>query len=412
MTDEQPSMNHLPPGEPDAMPAYIDVPGPEDRPATQRASAPTIAAARDEPGSAREDASLHRENECVGNTPDIEPTLADGNFTAMPEPSPPFMEDEDASPIRPGWFRRGYPAFALLLGALFPLFVLGQALSAIALASPLPGWAKYVFYPAMAVCGVVALGVCLAFVRSWFRLRAVRQVNLDALDRLRALAESRRLGLRRCREARERLTRYLADYPLDRQGAGGFDADAIRELRSAREHLVSLSGDSRAWLRAYADQFQRRLDEQAGKIVRAHALRAGVCAMASPVPLLDALLVLGVAVRMLSSLCRVYNLRLDATALPLLLVRVIKVAFLAGIGQEAIHFGIDRAGDVLRLLSEEESAELAAEAAGEGILGAAGASVARFAGAKLAEGAVNGLFMRRLGRTAIRLLKPVHMDGG
>ena len=109
--------------------------------------------------------------------------------------------------------------------------------------------------------------------------------------------------------------------------------------------------------------------------------------MASPLSLLDVILSLYAAVRMLRELSLVYNVRCDGGALPVLLCRVVFTAFLTGAAGEA--------------------AEVAGESLQEELSGLAGLGLAGRIAPKVGEGTVNYLFIGRLGRAAMKLLQPI-----
>lgn len=382
------------PNQPDVPPEYVDAkPPPSARPAAPAAEGKEPA---DPPADGK-----HREGECVPNVPDVRPDVLSEKETGTFRRQ---KNDAEAETLRgipvPGWLRWSYFAATLLLAAVFGLFLFSQAISSLALAATLPPWAQYLLLAPLAFCCLVVLCFIVSLAWSWMRLRSVRQVNLAALEELRQRAESRKDGLRHLRAARKNLERYLRDYPLTGREASRLAATArldeeMDSLAREREYLLGRESDSRAWLDDFQRLFQAKLDKAAAGRINSWALKAAGCVMASPLPLLDAILVLAISLRMIRELCVIYNVRTGGTATMLLLTRAIRNAFIAGVAEDAS----DMAGE---MLGDEVSAVL-----GDSAFGTASASLARVVAPKLGEGALNGLFMRRLGKATIRMLQPL-----
>ncbi len=385
------------PNQPDVVPIFVDG---GDRPRAERAAKP--AAPKPEPSAPPETKDArHRDGECVPNVPDIGPALVERADEPPAAKADSRTDAETAAGLPvPAWLRWGYFAATLFLAALFGLFLFSQTISSIALAGTLPTWAQYALLVPLAFCGLVVLGVACSLVWSWLRLRTVRQVSLAAVEELRRRAESRKDGLEHFQEARRKLEKYMADYPLAGREAGrlqaaGLSADDIERLFGERDYLAGRSTDSKGWLDEFRAQFQARLDQAAARRVSSWAIKAAGCVMASPLPLLDAVLILGIALKMIRDLCVIYNVRTGGTATLVLLARAIRNAFLAGVAEDAA----EKAGEIL---GEEMSALL-----GDTAMGTVSSSFARIVAPKLGEGAINGLFMRRLGKATIRMLQPL-----
>lgn len=403
-------------GVPDAAPRFFGAAKGEDSPVP-----PATAPAKSPAPS-----PVHRENECIANVPDATPDLLAADVASRPLASvntDPVGDAEGGVPRAFGWLGRGYLAAVALLAGLFGLFVFGQVINTLALMDRLPAWAWWLCAVPVGLCGLVVLGVCVSMIMSWFRLRKFRQVNMDALAALAERAKTRQDGIRHGQEACERLKGYLEAFPLggaeDGEGApcppSGLDPETLADLREKRAWLSGRKIDSMAWIAAFRAHFQAPLDGASDRLVKRYALQAGLCAMASPLPLLDTLLILGLSMRMIRDLCGIYRLRVTSMTAPVLFVRVVRNAFLAGVGQETARWGYETAEDWVKTFSgagasdgaADGAAETAAEVAGHTMAGGIASSAMRFVGPKLAEGAVNALFMQRLGRAAIRLLQPV-----
>lgn len=235
------------------------------------------------------------------------------------------------------------------------------------------------------------LGRLLLFVG---KLRKNQQVPLKALDALRERRHLQALAREQASEALGRLRQYLKDYPHTEQNAPGIPLKAAQRagLHRARARLLEYSrGNAPAqWIADFHAAFQTPLDEVAAERIEAFARRAGLATAASPNPLLDQAIVLYCSTAMLSELLKIYHVRPGFGQAGLLLAQAISHTYLAGILENATEAGADSLaqslGDVASPL---------------------GADLAKAIGAKTAEGGLNYLMVRRLGRAAMRLLQPV-----
>lgn len=371
--------------DPDIVPDYIDGKG-KPKPAPAAPETPVVAASAASPA--------HRAGECVPNVPDAAPAFlspaeeqslaaAAANETAEPAVIPPA-----AAPAP--WWRWGAAATVLFAG-IFGVLIFSQTISALAFAATLPVWAQYALLIPFGLSCLAVLWVCAGLVRAYLRLRAVRQIDLGALEELRLRAQTRQDGMEQYKAARTHIEDYLKRYPLSADGqprllAAGLTAAQVGSLADARDFLVGRAQDSRAWLAEYREQYQKTLDKAAAARVSAWSLRAAGCVIASPLPLLDAVLVLGVALKLIKDLSVLYNVRTGRAGTLLILRKAIAAAFIAGVAEEAT--------------------EAAGELATEHLAGLAGAKIAGAVAPKLGEGVVNALFIRHVGRATIKLLQP------
>ncbi|MDR2392444.1 MAG: YcjF family protein [Planctomycetota bacterium] len=395
----------LNPNVPDIEPDYVEPSFPGSKPSVasprerlfhpdghdKNASAAETAGVAPPPGGG------HRSGECPPNIPDAEPLLVPDS--ELGRESVPW--NADASPetifpvagsVLPSWFRVGYFAAGLAAFSLFGLFALGQIANTLAFARTLPVWAAWLLLAPLGFCALLLAAAAIAAGVAWFQLRAVRQVSLAALDALRQREDSRREGILSLQAARTCLERYLEDYPLSGPGAerlltAGFVPDALEELAGERDYLLARACDSLSWLNDFRDHFQDRMDCMATARIRAWSFKTAVSVIASPLSLLDSVLALYAAFRMLRELALIYNLRCDGAALPFLLGRVLFAAFLAGAAGEA--------------------AEAMGESLQEELSSLAGLGLAGRIAPKIGEGTINYLFISRLGRAAMKLLQPV-----
>lgn len=410
---------YISPNEPDVLPDYVDgkpgpaaavselPPPPPAPPASEsisRHSAPIPAesdAVEAAPPKAPDgNAAVHRDGECIPNVPDIRPDVVnEAEVAAVASPAPPSEPGVESAPPSSPWVRWSLAGTVLVVAA-FGVLIFSQAVSALALAATLPIWAQYALLVPLGVCCLAVVVVCLALLRSWFRLRALRQVDLGALEDLRSRAQTRQDGVEHFQQARARLEDYLQRFPLDVDGrarlaAAGIQPHEMETLAAGRDLLAGRATDSRSWLGDFREHFQNGLDAAALRRVNAWSVKAAGCVIASPLPLLDAVLVLGISFKMLKDLSSMYNVRTGRSGSLVLLNRAIAAAFLAGVAEDAT--------EVAGGLAAEEMAGMV----GEGALASAGAKVAGVVAPKLGEGALNALFIRRLGKAAIRLLQPL-----
>lgn len=350
----------------------------------------------------------HREGECVPNTPDVAPSMVAEKTVAGPAARPEAeaaaaaAEGEGAARgvAVPSWLRRGYFFLILTLVSLFGIFIFSQAIGALSQAAALPVWAQYLLLVPLGLFLLGLLAVCVGLAHSWVRLRTVRQIDIAAMDELRERAETRRAGLERFREARVSLEDYMRRFPLEGEAARVFSGMERGKRRSetlleVREELCGRVTDSHSWLMEFRDRFQNVLDRTAAERINSWSLKAAGCVMASPLPLLDAALILGISLKMIKDIATIYNVRCGGMSSLVLLNRTILAAFIAG----ATEYSMQRVGDVL---GDELSGAM-----GDTALGAFGVGAVKLAAPRLGEGVVNALFMRRLGRTAIGLLQPL-----
>lgn len=433
-----PNQTEISPNVPDVMPDYIDLP-PSPRPKNRREGPIQTAAAVSrhaatetrtanpqspvpEPEPSVSDASAasgtpktetmpdsataipsgasgrHRDSECVPNIPDAQP-----EFVSESQIASPIKHGRTPEIIPPpapwSWFRWDV-LLTVAIVSVFGFMVFSQAVSALAMAATLPVWVRYAL---LIPLGVFCLGIlvfCGSVVAAWFRLRAVRQVDMAALEELRRRAQTRQDGVEHFQAARAELEHYVGKYPLDADSiqslkTAGIPLETAEKLVGERKYLLNRTSDSHSWIAEFRDHFQSHLDASAKSRIRQWSLVAAGCAMASPVPLLDAALVLGVSMKMIKDLCRIYNVRSSRSSSLLLLSRAVMTAFIAGVAEDAVGMAGDVAGD--------ELAGMLGESAAAGM----GASFAKLAGPKLGEGAINAFFVHRLGRATIRLLQPL-----
>ncbi len=284
---------------------------------------------------------------------------------------------------------------AVLLVALLVLFTglmayvvaidLYMRLETLPLALQIPFWIL------LALFTVLLLRVVFQGIRLWWRLRSLPQITLPA-----PLAEADRPSDSDAAVAREALLPYVRSLHEDRarletEWAVFWPAKAPRPpaavLGAARALTDPAPVESARWLADLREGVLRPLDAVANERIWHYTKIIGLKTAISPFPLIDALAVLYNTARMLHDLALLYNRRIHRAQIALLLGIVIFQTYVASQAQEVLESG-----------AEEMSGFLSnnlARASGKLI------------GTRVAEGTVNGLVARRLGRRALRYLRPV-----
>ena len=148
------------------------------------------------------------------------------------------------------------------------------------------------------------------------------------------------------------------------------------------------------WIAQFKDQILRPLDEAAEGKIRQVSKSIGIQTAISPYPLVDACVVIYSSFNMLTQLCRIYNLRLDALTLLRLAGRAFTQAFIAGSLEQL---------PVEDWLTDTVNSALLP----------LGRIKIPYVGSLLApgiQGVANGVMISRLGRSAQRMLRPIKGD--
>ena len=308
-----------------------------------------------------------------------------------------YLDEAPATGIMVPRFLVGPVAISLLVAAigLLVLFVIGQVASTVATLSALPQWAQMVFCVALVAVAGATLFALWKVAAAFMSLRRNRQIQLKGLQELAARQTGRRQANRKAEEGRSTAQRYTEAYPIaPKLTQVGFGDEDIKELEAVRQRLMDDSRASGAqdWLEEFRNDFQGVLDRVANGRIQYYARRVGLKTAASPNALIDTLVALYCAFMMLSSLARIYNLRLGGMGTTVLLVRAFFNAYLAGQTNELEDLAGENIQHALGL--------------SEGLWGAIVGKV----GAKAATGSLNYFLLCRLGKHAVKLLRPVAVD--
>lgn len=274
------------------------------------------------------------------------------------------------------------------------LFMIGQVTSALNQIASLPVWAQWFVGLLLIVVACVLLYVVVRLILLFLRLRRNRQVHLNGLLALSKREELRSIASQRSQKAVDQLKEYLISYPTEQPralGNAGLLPEEIEALRASRKILLEMetSTGSQRWIERFVMDFQSVLDGRAKRCIDTYTKEAGIKTAVSPLPLLDNLIVLVLALRMLHDLMIIYHLRGGASTTAQILVRAIAQAYLAGEMQ-----------DIAEAITTQICDEL------PNLIGQTAAKVSKIIGSKAGEGIVNAFMMRKLGFAMEALLQP------
>lgn len=321
-----------------------------------------------------------------------------------------LIESDPAGTGWLGWF--GAPlvfAFLVGMGGVFGLVFLNQTLSLIQALRAQPEWAQYIGFAGLGLFAACVGYAVLRFGYLYLRLRRNRQLRLQGIEELSRRTRLRWLVDAKAAEAREQVEQYLRTYPLDSEKdrrtlrALGLDDAAQARLAAARDQLLDPNrfASTGQWFSEFRDRFQAELDAAAEARVRYWGNRVWVVTAVAPNAAIDAGASLFYAFSMLNDLCRLYNLRAGRVGTAVLLGRLFFNAYLAGQGTE------------WEKIAEDQYDQLFTEALNTLGIGISSNVVGKLlgkVGAKATTGYLNRLLLMRLGRYAMRLLRPVARD--
>lgn len=297
---------------------------------------------------------------------------------------------------------RSFLTGALLLTVcIMSLLLITQVLHATSEIEALPTVWRWVVGSIVGVIGFVVAYYIGRLLWLYFRLQTRQQVNIRALNIIAERRQMQVLAEDKSREARQIFSGYLRDFPLEKQGvekfvALGFEPEAVQKLRIARDRLLNVeyTETSRVWLDEYRENFQTVLDDVAKGRVWSYALKAGMATSTSPYALLDQMIVLYTCTAMIHDLMRIYNIRPALGQTGVILAQAITHAYLVGVFDDAAHTAANTMGEALKGVAHTGPEMLGLRAAG-------------VVSTKLAEGTINGMLVRRLGRQIVRMLQPM-----
>ncbi len=281
----------------------------------------------------------------------------------------------------------------LLLSGILGLFLISEGITIYQNIQTLPEIWQYTILGLGAVFALLIISVSVHLFIQLFALQRSPQINLKALTILEERAELRALANKHATAAREELKEYLISYPLDNYPllySIGCKSDTLKKMETARTHLLNPAQPLAAqeWLTSFHERFQAPLDELAFQRVKRYASRVAIGTAASPVGLIDQLIVLYGSLAMIKDILTLYHLRPAFGQSLVMLSRAIMQAYLSGIIGQATEGGVETLSDSY----EEWTGELLA-----GSLTSSLKSIF----AKTAEAGLNGFLLWRLGKATI-----------
>ncbi|MBI1325765.1 DUF697 domain-containing protein [bacterium] len=286
----------------------------------------------------------------------------------------------------------------VIMGGIASLLVLSQGLAVLDMATRQP---PVVAYPLIGMVVVLSTLVAVAVARlviGYSRLRRSPRHSVQTLAELRFRAHVREEAGVKLAAARADLERFLRQFPLDKAqektwtGLGLDGPELVRSLQKARAELIERSqyGTDLDWIRALDRSFLAPLDKAADTIIWRHTRQVGV--RTAVVPLVfwdDAVLILALA-RMIRGLCLVYNVRTSAAG-TVTLMGWSMAALAFATEMESLHGTIRT--QIHDFLCNH--------------LGHSAAKVVDTVAPSVAQGTANGFFNYRVGRAAVKHLRPL-----
>lgn len=294
--------------------------------------------------------------------------------------------------IPPSIYRVGLWLLLLCSGVL-GLFIISEAASLYQNIRSLPLIWQYIASGAGLVFILLIALVVIKLFLQLFGLKRSPQINIQALSILEERNDLRELAQRHAQEARLELTTYLNNYPLDNHPllySIGINTATISELESARSDLLNSPHPISApdWLELFKERFQRPIDRVAKQRIKRYAGKVALGTAASPIGIVDQVVVLYGSLAMIKDILSLYNVRPAFAQSAVVLSRAIMQAYLSGMLGSATESGVDTLSDSY----EEWTGELFA-----GSL--TGSLKAVFS--KTAEAGLNGFLLWRLGKATI-----------
>ncbi len=287
--------------------------------------------------------------------------------------------------------------FASVLG----LLLISQTVSFWADIQSLPLWPRYFAFAGMFVFGGVILILIIALLWGCIRLQRSPQLNIQATKKLAERARLQKIALEKQADACEQLKRVLKDYPVSSQmrislKSMSMTEEEWRSLTTGRKRLLDSDNpmSPTEWCEEFERCFQDVLDDVAKRRIRQYAKRVGVGTAASPIALVDRMIVLFSSFAMVKDLLKIYQLRPAAGQSVITLAKAVTHIYLSGIIENVSEVAVDSIADNLAEFSE-------------GGLSVLTGSVGRSMSSKATEATLNAFFLYRLGAKTVLMIKPV-----
>ncbi len=286
------------------------------------------------------------------------------------------------------------------------LVLAAQALSFVSYLDDLPRWGGIAGYIIGGALVVLVVFFLLRFLGVFFRFQRSPRISMRALSQLSARSHLRRQAAGLLSQAKERLIRFLEDYPLE-SGADkaalarlGFAPETVKLLAENRKRLLESAPDEscEGWLNQFEIRFLILLDRGARKRVTRYAWLVGIKSAAAPTGFVDTAIVLINAYRLMEDLCRIYRVRTGGAGTLSVLLRIFINAFAAARLEEWMDSATQHIMDTASQGGEGMAAFF--KVIGGGVL------------SRAAEGGANAFLLVRLGAAAIHYLRPLAEKAG
>ena len=301
-----------------------------------------------------------------------------------------------------GLFRKtGLTSLVLGLTCLALLILAVQALSFASYLSRLPVWAEIGGYASGGLLVILVLIFLLRFLGAYFRLERSPRISLRALRELSARSQLRRQAAGLLNQAKERLVRFLEEYPVEsdadkaRLARLGFPPAVLELLAENRRQLLKSAPEEscEGWLNQFEARFVVLLDRAARRRVTRYSWLVGVKTAAAPTGFVDTSIVLINAYRLMDDLCQIYRLRAGGVGTLSILVRIFVNAFAAARMEEWMDSATQHIMDAGSQGGEGMAAFF--KVIGGGVL------------SRAAEGGANAFLLVRLGAAGIHYFRPL-----
>jgi uncharacterized membrane protein YcjF (UPF0283 family) len=293
---------------------------------------------------------------------------------------------------------KGFIAWVLIFtAAVFGVFIVNQAVGFMVNIRNLNEPFSSIATAAMVFFGVILTAIIISLLWAALRMRRLKPIDIKPLTVLQQRADMQEFARRSKDESRKLFIDYLKGYSLNKKHTRvlincGLKPEEVDSLAVCRDKLLDKNKplSSGQWFDLFQDGWQSVLDRAVDRRIREYAIKCGLGTAASPVAFVDQMVVMYSCFAMLRDILRIYNLRPALGQTAVVLSRSIINIYLSGMMESATEG------------SANSLAEYISESCGK-IAG----TVGKVAGAKAAEGAINGVLIYNLGKRAKKMLQPM-----
>jgi uncharacterized membrane protein YcjF (UPF0283 family) len=295
----------------------------------------------------------------------------------------------------------------IILGSCLGLVLFAQTISLVNQLIALPAWARYLGFTGLLALVVAFVWASIEIGRVFIKFQQTPGPVVDGFMRLSEVSHLQKEGIRATDRARDQLERYLLKYPIGEDNksvatAEEFTEEDIKSLVNRRKDLLegqAARAGNQAWIQECSDRFVKLIDKRAEKVIEFYAKRVGFMTAVARTGLVDSLIVIIQAYRMVRDLFVIYNVRLSRIGAFAVVIRTM-ISALAAAHMEDLTEGM------VKKFTEWANSSL--KASGLFIPGGEiGANVVSGGISRVSEGAVNYILFRRIGKSTIRHLRPL-----